>query len=80
MVKGMHVDNVEKEKLYIIKILRIDSKYALKYIFFRWSGREDLNLRPLDPEPSALPNCATPRKPQLNYIITIYSRLLIYLD
>ena len=33
-----------------------------------WSGREDLNLRPLDPEPSALPNCATPRKPQLNYI------------
>ena len=22
--------------------------------FFRWSGREDLNLRPLGPEPSAL--------------------------
>src|SRR5260370_24115764 len=26
-----------------------------------WSGREDLNLRPLGPEPSALPGCATPR-------------------
>ena len=25
------------------------------------SGREDLNLRPLGPEPSALPVCATPR-------------------
>src|SRR5438067_11277034 len=27
-----------------------------------WSGREDLNLRPLGPEPSALPGCATPRR------------------
>ncbi len=27
----------------------------------RWSGREDLNLRPLGPHPSALPGCATPR-------------------
>jgi hypothetical protein len=27
----------------------------------RWSGREDLNLRPLRPERSALPGCATPR-------------------
>ena len=26
-----------------------------------WSGREDLNLRPLDPQSSALPDCATPR-------------------
>jgi hypothetical protein len=26
-----------------------------------WSGREDLNLRPLRPERSALPGCATPR-------------------
>ncbi len=29
----------------------------LKY----WSGRQDSNLRPLGPEPSALPGCATPR-------------------
>ena len=27
-----------------------------------WSGRQDLNLRPLGPKPSALPNCATPRQ------------------
>ncbi len=27
-----------------------------------WSGREDLNLRPLRPERSALPGCATPRQ------------------
>ena len=26
-----------------------------------WSGREDLNLRPLAPHASALPDCATPR-------------------
>ena len=26
-----------------------------------WSERQDLNLRPLGPEPSALPSCATPR-------------------
>src|SRR5262249_11380431 len=26
-----------------------------------WSGREDSNLRPLGPKPSALPSCATPR-------------------
>ena len=27
-----------------------------------WSGRQDLNLRPLDPQSSALPDCATPRR------------------
>ena len=27
----------------------------------RWSGRQDLNLRPLAPHASALPGCATPR-------------------
>jgi hypothetical protein len=26
-----------------------------------WSGRQDLNLRPLDPQSSALPSCATSR-------------------
>jgi hypothetical protein len=29
-----------------------------------WSGREDLNLRPLEPHSSALPDCATPRHEQ----------------
>ncbi len=28
-----------------------------------WSGRQDLNLRPLAPHASALPSCATPRRP-----------------
>jgi hypothetical protein len=27
-----------------------------------WSGRQDSNLRPLDPQSSALPGCATPRQ------------------
>ena len=29
---------------------------------FRWSGREDLNLRHSAPKADALPGCATPRK------------------
>jgi hypothetical protein len=29
----------------------------------RWSGRQDLNLRPPAPKAGALPSCATPRKP-----------------
>src|SRR5215471_11178742 len=28
----------------------------------RWSGREDLNLRPPAPKAGALPGCATPRR------------------
>ena len=31
-------------------------------LFSIWSGREDLNLRPLAPHASTLPGCATPRK------------------
>src|SRR5438874_11537426 len=30
--------------------------------WLRWSGREDLNLRPQRPERCALPSCATPRR------------------
>ncbi len=30
-------------------------------IHTQWSGREDLNLRPLAPHASTLPGCATPR-------------------
>jgi len=29
--------------------------------FEKWSGRQDLNLRPPDPQSGALPGCATPR-------------------
>src|SRR5207244_9876814 len=32
-----------------------------------WSGREDSNLRPLGPKPSALPGCATPRVLMTNH-------------
>ena len=31
-----------------------------------WSGRQDSNLRPLDPQSSALPGCATPRPNRLS--------------
>ena len=31
-------------------------------LFYRWSGREDLNLRPPAPKAGALPGCATPRQ------------------
>ena len=30
----------------------------------KWSGRHDSNVRPLPPHGSALPNCATPRRPE----------------
>lgn len=30
-------------------------------LFNIWSERQDLNLRPLHPQCSALPDCATPR-------------------
>jgi hypothetical protein len=37
-------------------------KTANKWRFvFSWSGRQDLNLRPLHPQRSALPDCATAR-------------------
>ena len=36
-------------------------KAVFTTFFFFWSRRRDLNPRPLGPEPSALPNCATPR-------------------
>ena len=29
--------------------------------FYKWSGRQDLNLRPPGPKPGALPSCATSR-------------------
>jgi hypothetical protein len=34
----------------------------VKKLIDTWSGREDLNLRPLEPHSSALPDCATPRR------------------
>src|SRR4030081_1839428 len=33
----------------------------INFYTIKWSGRQDLNLRPLAPQASALPGCATPR-------------------
>ena len=47
-----------------------------------WSGRPELNRRPLGPEPSALPGCATPRLPSnLSYTKEFFkgSNLIIFL-
>ena len=38
----------------------IVSNYLI-FIVLIWSGRKDLNLRPLAPHASTLPGCATPR-------------------
>ena len=54
MVRGIHVDNIEKKKPLYYKGLKNKFEIRLLNAFFRWSGREDLNLRPLGPEPSAL--------------------------
>ena len=56
---------IELEKIYGKRTSgRTDStKNLYAYDLYRkiWSGRQDLNLRPLDPQSSALPDCATPR-------------------
>ena len=39
------------------------AKQAKRACLAMWSRRRDLNPRPLAPEASALPNCATPRRP-----------------
>src|SRR5688572_25799136 len=40
------------------RVKKVGSK---KRAGFKWSERQDLNLRPLDPQSSALPSCATLR-------------------
>jgi hypothetical protein len=39
----------------------LNSASRLPKLALEISGRQDLNLRPLGPQPSALPDCATPR-------------------
>ena len=39
----------------------LESIFSFKFKGFYWSGRPDLNRRPLAPQASALPGCATPR-------------------
>ena len=41
--------------------MRSPQRHSVQLIDFKWSGREDSNLRPPGPEPGALPGSATPR-------------------
>src|SRR5512137_1113221 len=43
-------------------------------LVFKWSGREDLNLRPSEPHSDTLPDCATPRHLMYAEITTIISK------
>ena len=47
----------------------------------KWSGREDLNLRPPAPKAGALPGCATPRTEPVNVQrMTLFSRAVLILE
>ena len=39
-----------------------EKNHSLNGLFLKWSGKQDLNLQPLGPKPSALPNCAISRQ------------------
>ena len=57
-------DRIEQLKKWLDKntIVISEPKEVTLYGFnVNWSGRRDLNPRPLDPQSSALPGCATPR-------------------
>ena len=45
--------------------------------FYKWSGRQDLNLRPPGPKPGALPSCATSRYCPYNYTY-IFTLIKLY--
>ena len=45
------------------KFLLVNGKHSNN-----WSGRQDLNLRPLTPQANALPDCATSRKLKIRIV------------
>ena len=62
------------------KAVVLPLNYTRISILFKWSGRQDSNLRPLGPKPSALPSWATSRfntknhfKKKIPLLITISS-------
>ena len=57
---SLEVSKEEDEKIKLEKNKK-KTKFYLIILKLVWSGRQDLNLRPLDPQSSALPGCATPR-------------------
>ena len=50
--------NIEVRRSYGVALADSD---RLIDLFSKWSGRQDLNLRPSAPKADALPGCATPR-------------------
>src|SRR5690606_30669 len=61
--QGWGIQNAYKQKSPQLSGLLLGGKYRNS----NWSGMEDLNLRPLRPERSALPDCANARKSAENY-------------
>lgn len=49
---------INKIDFFIIKIKKYNAQKKTCYtrFYYYWSRRQDLNLQPLGPEPSALPN------------------------
>ena len=57
-------DRIEQLKKWLDKntiVVSEPKEVTLYGLNVNWSGRRDLNPRPLDPQSSALPGCATPR-------------------
>jgi hypothetical protein len=50
------------------------SHHPWQWFLPNWSGREDSNLRPLQPHCSALPDCATPRHDCVPLMVSIETR------
>jgi hypothetical protein len=47
--------------LVVFSFENVKNHHGLALLKFKWSGREDLNLRHPAPKAGALPGCATPR-------------------
>ena len=56
--------NTGNQPATIVKKMRLPA--IAESPMFNWSGRQDLNLRPLAPQANALPDCATSRNHQLS--------------
>ena len=52
-----------------------EDNYMIFNVFI-WSGREDLNLRPLAPHASTLPGCATPRMLRILTFLLVNDNIL----
>src|SRR6185295_4725748 len=57
------------ENLTILFVSVLNTHLSALYMIF-WSGRADLNGRPLAPQASTLPGCATPRRALCNSTVS----------